>query len=242
MKRHCRLICFEHHAAAGDDRQILSFPAHRSHADRHRVISFGHGSLDPVKVMALEADDRVGIADRGQEKPLSICRGCRNYNFKPWKMNESAMVATRMAGTASRAGAELVAHDQGDRDAPAGLVIIARRMGRDLVHTEWEEITELDLDHRPHPVDRRANGKSHHARLGDWRVAHPTIAEFLQETSGHSICPAEQGHILAYYKDARIPRHLVAQRLSERLLKTHLLDLSLRHLQIFCLSHEPPPI
>ncbi len=189
-------------------------------------------------MMTLEKQHRVGIADRRQQHPFGVGGSGRHGDLQTGKMNEGAVVATRVARSAAGAGGELGADHHGNVYSSAGHIMITRRVRRQLIHRQRQQIGELNFDDRAHAVDRGANRQANQRGFGDRCVEDALFAELLDQAAGDTVSAAKQRDILAHDKHALIARHLGTQRLAQRFLHAQLFGCNCR----CCISHGSPRV
>ena len=59
-------------------------------------------------------------------------------------------------------------------------------MAFDLVKTQVAEAGELDLTHRPEPINSHTHGHAEDARLGKRRIQGPIFSEFIDQPLRHT--------------------------------------------------------
>src|SRR5512139_1591770 len=108
-----------------------------------------------------------------------------------------------------------------DHDRAGGLpaMAVAKRRGRvhDLVETAGDEVDELHLEDRTHPLDRQPDACPHDQRLGDGHVDHPVGAVLLLQPRGRLEGAAQHSDVLPHQKDIPVPRQLLVHGLPDRL-------------------------
>ncbi len=67
------------------------------------------------------------------------------------------------------------------------------------------------------PGHGRADGRAADGRLGDRRVEHAPLAEFLEQAAGGAVRAAVEADVLTHDEDARVALHLLARGLDQRL-------------------------
>src|SRR5258706_13822196 len=98
-------------------------------------------------------------------------------------MNERAVITTRMARSAASASGEFGAYHHRNIDAPPSHIMVTRRMARQLIHGERQQIGELNFDNRSHAVDRRANRETDESRFGNRRAQLPLFTQLLPQAA-----------------------------------------------------------
>src|SRR5512139_2503054 len=108
-----------------------------------------------------------------------------------------------------------------DHDRAGGLpaVAVAKRRGRvdDLVESAGDEVDELHLEDRPHPLDRETDTGPDDQRLGDGHVDHPVGAVLLLEPRRRLEGAAQPSDILPHERDIAVPPQLLVHGLPDRL-------------------------
>ena len=74
----------------------------------------------------------------------------------------------------------------------------------DLVARDEQEVGEGDVDDRDGAADGGAAGGADHERLDDAGVAHPGLAELVDQASRETELAAETGEVLAHREDALV--------------------------------------
>ena len=102
----------------------------------------------------------------------------RHDHFQPRNVGKERLHALGVVQASSDAAAIRRPNDHGNRIVAIGAVIHPRCLAHQLVEGGEYEVGELNLYHRAHPVQGRADGHSHQARFGQRRVDDPVYAEF----------------------------------------------------------------
>jgi hypothetical protein len=120
-----------------------------------------------------------------------------------------------MKRSAAHAASAGPSHD----DRYTGAVAVAARCGevREHVEAAGDEVDELNLGDRTHAHVRSTDRRADDRGLGDRRVDHAGFAEALLEAFGHLERAAIDTDVLAEDKDPLIARHLLEERLPDRL-------------------------
>ncbi len=113
--------------------------------------------------------------------------------------------------------AERRPHRQRRLQAAARHVVDLRRLVRELVHDQGEEVAEHDVDDGTHAGHRGAEAEARDACLGDGRVEHTLAAELLHEPGEHLERRPCLGHVLPDHEDGRVAAKLLGERLVHRL-------------------------
>ena len=221
------------HRAVGEHRQVAPVAAHGRLADRHLVLGAERHLL--AQVGAEEAVEPLGsrkstglssrraasirpLASAGVDGATIFQPGVRrNHISGHWLWNgPAAEQPVRRAGGA--AIGEAHDHRHGPAPAPVQLGGVVDQR----VEAARQEVGELHLDDRAHPVDRRADRAADDRRLGERRVHAAQVAEGLgqaaRDAEGAAVPAA---HVLAEHEDALVGRHRLAERLAHRLVVGH---------------------
>ncbi len=132
-------------------------------------------------------------------------------------MAEERLEALGVLRGEAHAAARRAADDEGDSRRPAHHEAELRRLVRELVHGDGHEVGELQLDHGPHPGQRRSDAGADEAALGDGRVAHPVRAEALVHALRRPEDSADLADVLAHDEDGVVGLHLLPDGLAHRL-------------------------
>jgi len=165
----------------------------------------------------LENHHRVGIGDGGQQQSLGVVRGRRLHHLQAGHMRQPRLQALAVLRGRPGAGAGREAHHQRHRYRAAQHVAQLGRLVDDLFHGECREVRELELEHRPHPGQRRPHRNACAAQLGDWRVHYAVLAEPLHQVAGDLECAAVDADVLAHQEHPRVGLQRDCQRLVDRL-------------------------
>jgi hypothetical protein len=106
----------------------------------------------------------------------------------------------------------------------------------ELLHTDRDEVHELDFTDGAHPGQRRADARAGDARLADRRVDHAVRTVGLQQPRRHAERAAINAHVLADDEYALVLRHHLRQRLTQRLSDGQFADSA-----VGILRHTRPP-
>ena len=157
--------------AVGDHGHLLALAGDARLAERHRVLALGDLALDvAVEALVLEVADRVRVADRADQQALGVGGGRRRHDLQPRRLQEPGLRVLGVERAAGEAAARGQADDHRHRDALA--VVELRGDVDELVEAAGDEVGELHLADRPHPLDRGADGGADDRVLGERRVEH----------------------------------------------------------------------
>ena len=188
--------------------------------ERRLVAALGHLALDPaVEVLVLHEDDRVGVAHGGDQQALGVLGRRGRDDLQPGRVHEPRLGVLRV----ERAAREAAAGGQPDGDVHRQALPVVHLAGDvdELVEAAGDEVRELHLADRPHPLDGGADGAADDRRLGQRRVHHAVGAELVDEAVGHLEGAAEDADVLAHHEDALVGAHLLAHRVGDRLQVGH---------------------
>ena len=87
----------------------------------------------------------------------------------------------------------------------------------DRVHAAREEVRELELDDRPHPVERHPHGRTGERRLRDRRVDHTLVAELLLQPGRRAERAAAAADIFSEHDNPVVLEQRRPQREPDRL-------------------------
>ena len=186
-----------HHRARRDDRHVLARALHVGDAERDQELAVGHLALHRVVHLVLDEDDRVVVADRRLQQALRVGRRRRQDDLEARHVRDPRLqrLAVLRGGASRRA--ERRAQRQRHLQLAARHVVRLRRLVRELVHDEREEVAEHDVDHRPQAGHRRADAEPGDPGLGDRRVEDALGAELLDEAGQHLERVPGLGDVLA---------------------------------------------
>ena len=86
-----------------------------------------------------------------------------------------------------------------------------------LVEAAGDEIHELHLGHRAHAHQRCPDGRTHNGRLGNGRVDHALLSEFLQHPGGDLERAAISTNVFSKQEHGRVAFHLLPDTLADSL-------------------------
>jgi hypothetical protein len=180
-------------------------------------------------MLVLEKHHRVVAANRGskQSRGVTRVRWEHDANARAMREDRDARLAV-VRGAAAQVAADWHAHDH--RAAPVVVRPVPhhRHLVAELHVAGPDIVEELDLDDRLDAAQRHADGAADDVRLGKRRVEDALASVQLLEPvrhfedaslAGHlreRALAARIRHVLAEDDDARVARHLVAQRRVDR--------------------------
>ena len=180
-----------HHRARRHDRHVLADALDVGDAERDQVLAVGHLALDRVVHLVLDEDDGVVVTDRRLQQSLRVGRRRGQDDLQARHVRDPRL--QRLAVLRGRAPGRAERRPQRQRhlQLPAGHVVRLRRLVRELVHDERQEVAEHDVDDRAQPGHRGTDAEAGDAGLGDRRVEHALRAELLDEAREHleRMCP-----------------------------------------------------
>ncbi|MNN57025.1 hypothetical protein D3C81_1719890 [compost metagenome] len=109
------------------------------------------------------------------------------------------------------------AHHQRHRELPAGHVAQGGGGVHQRVEGEQAEVHRHHLDDRPHAAQRRTDAGGDEAQFGQRRVAHPLLAELVEQALGHREGAAVAADVLAHQEHPRVARQCLAHCFAQRL-------------------------
>src|SRR5882672_1466746 len=213
-----RLQCLVEHGAPGDHRHAPTFAGDRRLADRDGVLAFRNFPFRrPIDALRLHEDDRVVLADGGDQQALRVDRIGRTDDLKTRSVDEERLRRLRVVV----ASLDPAAHGRADHHRRAVLasapVAELGQLVHDLIERREDEVRKLDLGDRAEAVHRHPDRRADDPGLGQGRVDDAVGPELLDQTDGRAEHPAELPHVLAHHHHARIAAHLDPQRIVDRL-------------------------
>src|SRR5258708_7358807 len=199
------------HVAVGDGRAVAAFALELRLADRNEVFLIRDLAFGVVEHLALEDEHRVVVADGALEQPLGVVRRPRRHDLHAWHMGQPGLERLRMLGAQLQRRAVWPAEYDGTVVLSARHVQHLRRRVQHLVQSEDPEIPGHELDDRPQAHHRGADADAGESQLGDRRVDHAHLSEFLEQAFGHLVGALVDGDFLAHEKDAIVAGHLFAE-------------------------------
>ena len=200
-----------------------ALPPHGGRADGEHVVAVGHLLGDePVHLLVLEHEDRVGIAHRGLEQAVGVGGRARNDHLDAGHVGVERLDRLGVVEPAVDAAAERRADHHRHRPVAVGPVPGAGRLADDLVERRVDEVGELDLGDRQEAVQRGADGDADDARLGERRVQDARLAEPGMQPVGGTEDATLAPDVLAHDEHALVPLHLFGDRGADRFDHAHL--------------------
>ena len=205
--------------ADGDHGDVRTFAMDATAAERDRVRLVRYFLACRQCRGRREEGNGIVVSDRRDKETVCV-RRCGGKNRLHSRVDEERIWMIRVlsceAETRSRPGHEI--HDRHPRLTPRHQPELLCLV-RDLLEREVEERGDLVLDHRAATGKRGTGREAREHLLRDRHVQHAIVTELLGEALRHA--SQRCANVLAEDEDARIPQHLVAQCLPERLLVAH---------------------
>src|SRR3984893_338161 len=207
-----RLQRLVEHGAPGDHRHAPAFAGDLRLADGDGVLAFRHFPFRrPVDALRLHEDDRVVLADGGDQEALRAEGVGRADHLKARRVDEERLRRLRVVVAAL----DPASHRRADHHRRAVLAAAAvpqlGELVHDLIERREDEVGELDLRDRAQSVHRHPDRRADDSGLGQRGVDHALGPELLDQTHGGAKHPAELPHVLAHHHPARIAAHLDPQ-------------------------------
>src|SRR5918996_1739755 len=168
------------HESVGDDRDLRALAVDAGLAEGDLVIFVGNLLFyEAVGTFVFEEEDGVGISNGALDHGLGVGGERRRQPLEGWGIAEPGFDALGVVEGA--AGHDTVGRPDGDGAIPVAVraVVELGRLVDDLVERRRDEVRELYLGNRAHPVNREAYGRAHDQALSQRRVHHPRSTEFL---------------------------------------------------------------
>jgi hypothetical protein len=112
--------------------------------------------------------------------------------------------------------ADATAQQDGHAQPAAAHVLHLGDLVDDLAERVVEEVDEHEVDDRARARHRRTAAEPDESAFADWRVAEPLGSILLEQAGCCAEVSAAHPDAFAEHEDARIPRHLVIERLQRR--------------------------
>ena len=206
------------HEAVGQDRDVVAGARHLGPPERHHVVRVGHlATHRAIELLVLEEEDRVGVADAAAQQAASVVRRRGHDDLEAGHVGEEGLDRLAVVEGAVDAAAVWRSDGDGTAEGAVGAIAQARRLADDLVEGRKDEVGELDLRHRPQPVDRRPDRGPDDERLGERRIDDALAAEFAEEPVGGQEDAALPADVLAQDDHRLVASHLVGERLADGL-------------------------
>jgi hypothetical protein len=165
----------------------------------------------------LENQHRIGVVDRREEQSLGVVRRRWLHDLQPRHVREPRFQALAVL----RGGAGAGTAGQADHHRHAGLAaeheMDLGRLIDDLLHCQRHEVGELQLEHRLHAGNGRADGRTRNAELADRRVDDALRAETMDEVARHTECAAVDADVLAEQENPLVRLHRLGKPFADRL-------------------------
>src|SRR5690349_10462672 len=192
-----------HHGGVGDHTQVAPVAGYARLAQRHDVVFRRNFFLDTsVKILVLEKNNRVVIADRGLDQALGIVGAGRTDNFYARNVHEPHLRILRVIRSAVNIAAAGTADNDWGRRAPT-IVRFGNHIN-DLVESASDEIHELKLRDRTHAGKRGSEGGANYCRFRDGSVDDAFRAEAMNESISDFEGPAVDTDVFAQAENSRV--------------------------------------
>ena len=153
---------------------------------QHEIVDLGHREGAAIDDLVFQEDHRIGIADRGLEQALGVGGGIRRDHFHAGHRGIPGGIILAVLGADAGGGAVGAAEHDGAAHLAARHVAGLGGGIDDLVHRLHGEIPGHEFHDGLEAVERRADAQAGKAMLGDRRVDHAAVAEFLQQALAKS--------------------------------------------------------
>src|SRR5215207_6114849 len=172
---------------------------------------------EAVGAFVFQEEDGVGISDGALDHGLGVTRERRSDYLEAWCIAEPGLDALGVVEGASWHDA--VWRPDGDGAIPVAVraVVELGRLVDDLVERRRDEVSELYLGNRAHPVNRQAYGRTHDQALSERRVHHPRSTEFLLQPLRNPENTAGPAYVLAEHHYRLVRAHLLGEPLVDGL-------------------------
>src|ERR671913_997046 len=213
------------HESVGDDRDLRALAVDAGLAEGDLVIFVGNLLFyEAVGTFVFEEEDRVRVADGALYHGLGVGGERGRDHLEAWCIAEPGFDALGVVeGTA---GHDTVGSPDGYGAIPVPVraVVELGRLVDDLVERRRDEVSELYLGNRAHPVNREAYGRAHDQALSQRRVHHPRSTEFLLQPLRDPENTAGPAYVLAEHHYRLVRAHLLGEPLVdglEQILRGH---------------------
>ena len=209
---------FAQHRAPADQRNVRTLQRDEAAVERQ-----GAAIVDnrlpgrPVGALGLQKDDRVRIANGGQQQTVGLRRRGRDDDADARNVGEHRLRAFRVMFRRMDAAAigRAEHHRTGQPSTRAGAH--PRGMVHQLVDHRIDEAHELDFGDRTEPHGRQPDRQAADQRLRQRRIAHARLAETGDQAFRRPEHAAVYTDILAQQDDGLVFRHGAGQRPVQRL-------------------------
>ena len=198
------------------DGDVTARTLHVGPTDGDDVLAVRDVSLHVVEHLSFEHDDGVVIPDRRFEQTLGIRRRRGCHHFQTRYVSQPRFPGLGVLRRELERGA--VRPPEHDRDGNLAARLVQDLRGRvdDLIEREDGKVPGHELDHRAQARHGGPHAKAREAQLRDGRVHHPRRPELLEQTAADLVGALIDADFLADEEHVRVPLHLFAQRLIER--------------------------
>src|SRR5580693_5455961 len=202
-----------YHRGISNDAHVATPTGDSRFAQRHDVILDGNFLFDtPIKVLVLEENHRIVVANRSFDKTLRVVRACGTNHFQPRRVHKPRLRILGVKWTSVDVPSARPSNHQRCRRAPT--VVGLGHHVYDLVESATDEVHELKLSHGTHTGERGAKGGADNRRFRNRSVNHALGSEAIDEAVSHFESSAINANVLADAKDAGIALHLLPDSLA----------------------------
>ena len=172
-------------AAVGDERDVGAAAPYGCALDVDGSGVGAAGAGEVVERAVLEDDDRVGVLQRGPQHAAGVLERRRGEHAEAGDVRVPALEAVRVLRGELPAGAGRHADDERHRQLPAGHVRSVAALLRIWSSASRLKLTVMISTIGRIPPHRGADPGPGERRLGQGRVAHPVLAELLEQPEAH---------------------------------------------------------
>jgi hypothetical protein len=206
-----------HGAAPRDQRHRVAGADLAGAAEGDVVLLLGDVGLVAQHALALEEEDRVGVADRGLEQALGVVGVARDRHLEARHVRVEPLDAPGVGRAELAPGAVVAAED--DRASPLAARHVEHlgRVVEDRVGRDEAERPAHELDDGLEPVHRGPDAHAREPVLGDRAVDDALGPELVEHALADLVRAVVLGDLLADQEDGLVAAHLLAHRLAQRL-------------------------
>src|SRR5579859_2215914 len=211
------------HQAPRKAAELGALTAHDRRSDGQDVIAVGHLLRDePVHLLVLEEQHRVGVANRRLQQAVRIGGHARHHHLQAGHVGVESLDRLRVVEPAVNPAAERRPDDHGHVPVAVGAVARARGLADDLVEGGVDEVRELDLGDGDEAVERSPDRDADDGRFRQRGVEHARLAELRVQPVGGAEDAAFAAHVLAHDEHALVALHLLGDGRPDGLDHAHL--------------------
>ena len=159
----------------------------------------------------LQEQDRVGVADGGDQQSFGVVRVGRTHDFDSGLLDELRFDRVWMELGSSDSATKWRADRDRTAEPASAAISISTQLRPDLVHGLMRESEKLDLRNRDHPPDRQADRRPDDGALGEGHVHDPFRTEAFKQTLGDAKDAAKPSDVHAEHHHSLVPLHLGTQ-------------------------------